>query len=103
MADNPDRSVHAEMRTLDGDMLWVAYYRTQGRWDSETAGVEGVIMTARRTVAPSRKPISLSQAVGLTLMAHKSEQGEWFPGRPGGRTLDARVRKALDTTKKGKR
>lgn len=92
-----DRTVHADMHTLDGDFMEVVYYAKAGKWWSEATGYEADIERGRSAVPLTRTPLTASTAVQLCLMAHKSEQGTWYTGVPGGRTLDARVRKALGT------
>ena len=100
--DNADRSVHSEMTFADGDVGSVVRYHKGGKWWWETTGTGGDVMSAKRAVKPARKIITLSEAVALTLKAHYSTHGEWFRGRPGGRTLDARVLAAI-VTRKGRR
>lgn len=95
-----DRTVHAKMRTLDGDTLELVRYDKSGTWYTETTGTKPDPMTGRRAVEPKRTRVNMSTAVGIALLAHKAENGEWFHARPGGRTLDARVRRAIESKRR---
>lgn len=97
MSDD-DRTVHARQTLYNGQVSEVVRYDKAGKWYQEGAAVKADPMwpvKGRPAVPASRTPITLSQAVALALAAVYSEHGEWFPGRHGGRTFDARVRKAL--------
>lgn len=97
--DNEDRTVHAEIETMDGDHCSVVRYNKQGHWYWESVGTSGDIERGISPTKAKRKHITLSEAIALTLQAHHSAHGQWFRGRPGGRTLDARVLAAIANRK----
>lgn len=71
-----DRTVHAVL----GNNHQVVRYNRAGKWRLEGTGVS--------------KALTLGQAVDLAVDAHLGT-GDVYFGRTGGRTFDARVRKAL--------
>ncbi len=98
-----DRTVHARQTLLNGQVAEVVRYNKSGKWWHEAAEVKGHPMwplEGRKTIPAVRRPLTLNQAAGLALAAHRSEHGEWFPDLPGGRTLDAKVRKAIREKKR---
>ncbi len=93
-----DRTVHARQTLLNGQVAEVVRYSKSGKWWHEAAEVKGHHrwpLEGYETIPAVRRPLALDKAAGLALAAHRSEHGEWFPGVPGGRTLDAKVRKAI--------
>ena len=84
-----------------GDVYQVAEvvrYERGGKWWHEADEVPAHPMwplEGKKAIPASRTPLTISQAVALALAAVYAEHGMWFPGVPGGRTFDARVRKAM--------
>ena len=68
-----DRTVHAKL--ANGDHI--VRYNRAGKWYIEHA--EG-----------GRRALTVHEAAG-----HAARAAEWFPGRPGGQSFDAKVRAAL--------
>jgi len=77
-----NRQVHAHGTTPDGTRFQVVRYDRAGKWYCEVAGT-------------TRRPIGLTEAVALAVDIARRGGGQIHWNTPGGRTFDARVRKAL--------